>query len=463
MDNKTPPSTHEAGATACYTDVITIQAPLARITEHLTELRCHPSWVPDGFKLYQLQSRDDTREGATAALQLNLLGHWMPGTLRIDRATAQEVVWSLTLEYVSLRAHFRLSERTPRTEVTLNVSTGHRNLPFWRLRSRIKRHLRLERDAVTLFDRCLSCLKQAVEKETTGEPTPSTGASGAPDAASSGTGPASASLSVPSLSVPSLSVPLQSASSMQAVPETSSSAPAREGGAGRVTVASASTGTGAVSNSAPEKGGTEKNTTEPGAPAKPVVVKPMAASVSIRRPVIPAAAEPAVEEKKVVMGAASRPGLERVDALPVDAPPTAAASSAGKGEGPAGNSAPSAQGKASKSGSAASGAQAVFAASELEVGKGRSVVINGRKIAVFRVEEGFFALADQCPHRHNPLATGTLSGCTVTCAAHGWSFDVTNGTSTNVMGAGVLRFEASVRDGQVWVNPRPLRPVFPSE
>lgn len=103
----------------------------------------------------------------------------------------------------------------------------------------------------------------------------------------------------------------------------------------------------------------------------------------------------------------------------------------------------------------------VFKAAELPIGQGRSVVVQGRKIAVYHVEEGFFALADQCPHRQNPLATGTLSGCEVSCAAHGWTFDITNGTSTNVLGAGVLRFEVSVRDGQVWINPRPLRPVFP--
>src|SRR5215475_9182681 len=48
----------------------------------------------------------------------------------------------------------------------------------------------------------------------------------------------------------------------------------------------------------------------------------------------------------------------------------------------------------------------------------------GRSIAVFRGTDGALrALENRCAHRHLKLSIGQVTGCTLTCAYHGWSYD----------------------------------------
>jgi phenylpropionate dioxygenase-like ring-hydroxylating dioxygenase large terminal subunit len=48
----------------------------------------------------------------------------------------------------------------------------------------------------------------------------------------------------------------------------------------------------------------------------------------------------------------------------------------------------------------------------------------GRSIAVFRGADGILrALENRCAHRHVKLSIGQVTGCTLTCAYHGWRYD----------------------------------------
>jgi phenylpropionate dioxygenase-like ring-hydroxylating dioxygenase large terminal subunit len=48
----------------------------------------------------------------------------------------------------------------------------------------------------------------------------------------------------------------------------------------------------------------------------------------------------------------------------------------------------------------------------------------GRSIAVFRCADGTLgAVENRCAHRHVKLSIGQVTGCTLTCAYHGWSYD----------------------------------------
>jgi phenylpropionate dioxygenase-like ring-hydroxylating dioxygenase large terminal subunit len=48
----------------------------------------------------------------------------------------------------------------------------------------------------------------------------------------------------------------------------------------------------------------------------------------------------------------------------------------------------------------------------------------GRSIAVFRGADGALrALENRCAHRHVKLSIGQVTGCTLTCAYHGWTYD----------------------------------------
>lgn len=53
---------------------------------------------------------------------------------------------------------------------------------------------------------------------------------------------------------------------------------------------------------------------------------------------------------------------------------------------------------------------------------------DGRPIAVFRtLEDGVFALIDECPHRQGPLSEGIICGDTVTCPLHNWAIGLKDG------------------------------------
>jgi 3-phenylpropionate/trans-cinnamate dioxygenase ferredoxin subunit len=55
------------------------------------------------------------------------------------------------------------------------------------------------------------------------------------------------------------------------------------------------------------------------------------------------------------------------------------------------------------------------------------VEVEGQKIALFRVDGGFYALSDICTHRRGPLSEGTVEGAEVTCPWHGATFDIRTG------------------------------------
>jgi nitrite reductase/ring-hydroxylating ferredoxin subunit len=84
---------------------------------------------------------------------------------------------------------------------------------------------------------------------------------------------------------------------------------------------------------------------------------------------------------------------------------------------------------------------------------GRAVVeVAGTEVAVFVVDGEAHAFANACPHEGNPLHEGEILGDTLTCAYHGWKFDL--GTGACLFGeepAGI--FKAEIENGEVVVTP----------
>lgn len=84
-------------------------------------------------------------------------------------------------------------------------------------------------------------------------------------------------------------------------------------------------------------------------------------------------------------------------------------------------------------------------AGSLASGTSRSVVLDGRAIAIFKVGARLYALRDVCPHQGAPLSAGlvvsrlnaNLPGCyemdanhpQVRCPRHGWEYDLETGRS----------------------------------
>lgn len=69
----------------------------------------------------------------------------------------------------------------------------------------------------------------------------------------------------------------------------------------------------------------------------------------------------------------------------------------------------------------------VAKASDLSPGKGKTVVANGKEIALFNIGGKFYAISSKCVHKGGPLGEGELDGSTVTCPWHGWEYDVKTG------------------------------------
>ena len=95
----------------------------------------------------------------------------------------------------------------------------------------------------------------------------------------------------------------------------------------------------------------------------------------------------------------------------------------------------------------------VAAVEELPDGKSKSISVGGKEIAVFRIGEEYFAIANECPHYGAELCDGYIRGETVMCPWHGWQFDLKTGKGLTVSGVDVEKFEVKIEDGEIKVSP----------
>jgi NAD(P)H-dependent nitrite reductase small subunit len=65
---------------------------------------------------------------------------------------------------------------------------------------------------------------------------------------------------------------------------------------------------------------------------------------------------------------------------------------------------------------------------EVKEGEGKTVIVAGKLIALFRVEGQYYAIDDVCPHMGASLSGGYVENDIVTCPWHAWRFRVTDGT-----------------------------------
>ena len=82
---------------------------------------------------------------------------------------------------------------------------------------------------------------------------------------------------------------------------------------------------------------------------------------------------------------------------------------------------------------------------------GKRVEVQGHvPLAVFRLEDEFFVIADTCTHGDASLCDGYLAGGEIECPWHSGRFDIRSGAATAYPATDPIRvFKACVRDGQV--------------
>jgi nitrite reductase (NADH) small subunit len=88
---------------------------------------------------------------------------------------------------------------------------------------------------------------------------------------------------------------------------------------------------------------------------------------------------------------------------------------------------------------------------DLPPGEGRAITVEGRRIAVFRAGERWYALDAVCPHLGGPLADGIVADRTVICPLHERRFALDTGEALSG-GPCVQAHGIEVRNGQVYLQ-----------
>ncbi|MGD9990543.1 MAG: Rieske 2Fe-2S domain-containing protein [Dehalococcoidia bacterium] len=94
----------------------------------------------------------------------------------------------------------------------------------------------------------------------------------------------------------------------------------------------------------------------------------------------------------------------------------------------------------------------VCATDDLWAGEMKEFTVAGTTIVVLRTDDGSIrAVQYVCPHQDYPLRNGDFDGCTLTCGAHLWEFDVETGRSINPDDAKLAMYPVEERDEFVYV------------
>ncbi|QDU64192.1 Naphthalene 1,2-dioxygenase system ferredoxin subunit [Planctomycetes bacterium Pan216] len=73
---------------------------------------------------------------------------------------------------------------------------------------------------------------------------------------------------------------------------------------------------------------------------------------------------------------------------------------------------------------------------DIDENAGQAVVVEGRLIALFRIEGKIHAIDDCCPHAGAPLSEGHVADGIVTCPWHAWRFRIDDGIWADAPQAG---------------------------
>lgn len=92
--------------------------------------------------------------------------------------------------------------------------------------------------------------------------------------------------------------------------------------------------------------------------------------------------------------------------------------------------------------------------SDIPDGTMKTVVVQGKPLALSNVDGTFFAVDDICTHEHCSLGTeGFLDSSTITCGCHGAMYDATTGKVLSLPATQDLRsYDVKVEGADVFVK-----------
>ncbi|MEM2098127.1 MAG: Rieske (2Fe-2S) protein [Candidatus Bathyarchaeia archaeon] len=89
---------------------------------------------------------------------------------------------------------------------------------------------------------------------------------------------------------------------------------------------------------------------------------------------------------------------------------------------------------------------------ELKDGGTKLVSVAGKQILLVKQSGKVYGVQNRCPHMGCSLANGALNGFILTCACHGWSFDVRSGEYQRAKSIKLATYECMVSDGKIYVK-----------
>ena len=95
---------------------------------------------------------------------------------------------------------------------------------------------------------------------------------------------------------------------------------------------------------------------------------------------------------------------------------------------------------------------------DLGDGEARCFAVEGRRVALARIGEEFFAIDDTCSHADYSLAEGDVDAdeCALECPAHGSLFDLRTGEALTLPAVvAVAAHDVAASDAGVFVTLRP--------
>ena len=94
--------------------------------------------------------------------------------------------------------------------------------------------------------------------------------------------------------------------------------------------------------------------------------------------------------------------------------------------------------------------------SEIPENKATIITIEGEDIAIFKYEGKISAVSNVCKHQNGPLGEGKIIDGCITCPWHGWQYKPDDGCSPPPFEEKVPTYQAKIKNGFVWVDPKAL-------
>jgi nitrite reductase/ring-hydroxylating ferredoxin subunit len=93
-------------------------------------------------------------------------------------------------------------------------------------------------------------------------------------------------------------------------------------------------------------------------------------------------------------------------------------------------------------------------ASDFPAGDRTCVEVAGQRVVVFNIDGSLFAIENRCPHAGLPLDDGERAGLTLTCAHHGYTYNIKTGKDVDdpAYGTPVPTLDVRADDGRVLIR-----------